>query len=251
MRVAALYDIHANLPALEAVLAEVRRERVDQIVLGGDVVPGPLPRETAACLRSLDMPVLAIHGNGDREVLNERARRPVSVPAAFRWLIEHSAEQLNAEDEQWMTAWPATLRLNITGIGETLFCHATPRNDEETFTRLTSEEKLRPIFDPCGVPLVVCGHTHMQHDRRVGWTRVVNAGSVGMPFGDPGAYWLLLGPGVELKRTDYDRETAMARFHTSAYWAHPQAGPFAAQNILQPPSEQQMLEIFSRAELRP
>jgi hypothetical protein len=86
----------------------------------------------------------------------------------------------------------------------------------------------------------------MQHDRRVGSTRVVNAGSVGMPFGDPGAYWLLLGPVVELRRTDYDLNAAAARVRASAY---PQAEQFAEQNILRPPTEQQMLEMFVKAEL--
>jgi predicted phosphodiesterase len=248
MRVAALYDIHSNLPALEAVLADVRRAGVDRIVVGGDVVPGPMPRETAACLRALEIPPLCISGNGDREVLNQRAGRPVAVPDAFRWMIEHAAQQLSAEDERWIAAWPPTLRLSIDGIGEVLFCHATPRNDEEIFTRLTPDDKLRPVFDPLGVPLVVCGHTHMQNDRTVGQTRVVNAGSVGMPFGDPGAYWLLLGPGVELKRTDYDLHAAAARIRASAY---PQPDRFVAQSLLQPPTEQQMLQTFGRAELQP
>jgi predicted phosphodiesterase len=192
------------------------------------------------------VPTLCIRGNGDREVLNQRAGRPVQVPDAFRWTITFSAEQLTVDDEKWMAAWPAALRVAIDGVGETLFCHATPRNDVEIFTRLTADEKLRPLFDSLGAPLVVCGHTHMQHDRRVGSTRVVNAGSVGMPFGDPGAYWLLLGPVVELRRTDYDLNAAAARVRASAY---PQAEQFAEQNILRPPTEQQMLEMFVKAEL--
>jgi putative phosphoesterase len=248
VRVAALYDIHSNLPALEAVLADVRRAGVDRVVVGGDLVPGPMPRETAAYLRALEIPASYIRGNGDREVLNQRAGRPVSVPAAFRWMVEHSAQQLNADDDAWMTAWPLTLRLTVEGTGEVLFCHATPRNDEEVFTRLTPDDKLRPIFEPLGVPLVVCGHTHMQHDRTVGTTRIVNAGSVGMPFGEPGAYWLLLGPGVELRRTDYDLHAAAARIRASAY---PQPDEFVAQNLLQPPTEQQMLQMFEKAELQP
>ena len=248
MRVAALYDIHSNLPALEAVLADVHRAGVDVIVVGGDVVPGPMPGETLALLRALEIPTACIHGNGDREVLNRRAGRPVSVPDAFRWMIDWTADRISADDERWMAGWPPTERLAIDGLGEVLFCHATPRNDLEIFTRLTPDAKLLPIFDPLNVPLVVCGHTHMQFDRAVGRTRVVNAGSVGMPFAEPGAYWLLLGPGVQLKRTDYDLNGAAARLRASAY---PEGEAFGSQQVLQPPSEAQMLEKFGQAELQP
>src|SRR5215207_3219776 len=95
MRVAALYDIHANLPALEAVLDDVRQEGVDLVVVGGDVVPGPLPRETLACLLDLDIPVQFIHGNGERAVLAEMAGTDSGlVPARFRPLVRWVAEQL-------------------------------------------------------------------------------------------------------------------------------------------------------------
>jgi diadenosine tetraphosphatase ApaH/serine/threonine PP2A family protein phosphatase len=93
-------------------------------------------------------------------------------------------------------------------------------------------------------PFIVCGHTHMQFDRRVGATRIVNAGSVGMPFGSPGAYWLSLGPDVRLRRTDYDLAAAAERIRKTVY---PQAEMFAAQNVLQPPSEAQMRAAFGGA----
>jgi diadenosine tetraphosphatase ApaH/serine/threonine PP2A family protein phosphatase len=130
-----------------------------------------------------------------------------------------------------------------------LFCHATPRNDTEIFTRQTTEEKLRPIFDAAGAPLVICGHTHMQFDRTIGDVRVVNAGSVGMPFGATGAYWLLLGPtarDLDLRRTQYDLAAAAGRIRATAY---PQADEFATRNVLDPPSEAAILDAFSRAEL--
>ncbi len=87
----------------------------------------------------------------------------------------------------------------------------------------------------------------MQFDRTVGNLRVVNAGSVGMPFGEPGADWLLLGPGVQLRHTRYDLAHAADRVRETEY---PQAEDFAAHNILQPPSEAQMLEAFAKAELK-
>jgi predicted phosphodiesterase len=248
MRVAALYDIHGNLPALEAVIADVRRAGVDQIVVGGDVVPGPMPRETLEYLLALDIPVQFIEGNGDRDVLARmRGVEPLSVPAEFRDAIGWNATQLHPEFEPLLAGWPQILRLALPGLGDVLFCHATPRSDNEIFTRLTPEPRLVPIFGRLNVVVAVCGHTHMQFDRLVGQTRVVNAGSVGMPFGDPGAYWLLIGPDVQLRRTQYDLAAAAARIRRTNY---PQAEEFAARNIIQPPSEAGILETFARVELR-
>lgn len=247
MSVAALYDIHGNLPALEAVLNDIRRAGVERILIGGDVVPGPMPRETLACLRGVELPVHFIHGNGDREVLARMAGVETgTVPERFRHVIEWTAAQLTADDQQQLASWPQTLRLAVPGLGDVLFCHATPRNDTEIFTRLTPEDRLGPVFDDAGVPLVVCGHTHMQFDRMVGSTRVVNAGSVGMPFGEPGAYWLQLGPAVHLMRTAYDLAEAARRIRAGPY---PDAEAFAATNILNPPSESEMIARFARAEL--
>jgi hypothetical protein len=132
-------------------------------------------------------------------------------------------------------------------IGEVLFCHATPRDKNEIFTRLTPEERLLPVFEGLETSLVVCGHTHMQFDRTIGSVRVVNAGSVGMPFGEPGADWLLLGPDVQLRHTAYDLTNAAERIRATDY---PQAQDFAARNVLQPPSEAQMLEVFTNASFK-
>ena len=250
MRVAAIYDIHANLPALEAVLEDIRQAHVDRIVVGGDVLPGPMPRETITCLLDLDVPVQFIHGNGDREVLAQMAGTETdwyrTAPEQWREPVRWAAGQLHPEHERLLASWPATLRVEISGLGQVLFCHATPRNDTEVFTRLTSEERLLPVFEEVNVPVVVCGHTHMQFDRTIGRVRVVNAGSVGMPFGKPGADWLLLGPDVELRHTAYDLTKAADRIRNTKY---PQAQDFAARNVLRPPSEGEMLEAFSRAEL--
>jgi predicted phosphodiesterase len=128
-------------------------------------------------------------------------------------------------------------------VGSVLFCHATPNNDVDVFTRLTPETQLLPIFEAVDADLVVCGHTHMQFDRKVGRIRVVNAGSVGMPFGNPGAYWLLLGPGVELRHTNYDLEAAAQKIRETKY---PGAIDFADRNVLNPPSEEAMLKAYTR-----
>jgi predicted phosphodiesterase len=250
MRVAAIYDIHANLPALEAVLQEIRRAEVDQLVVGGDVLPGPMPRETIARLLEVDIPLQFIHGNGDREVLARMAGMETdwyrTAPEQWRAPVRWTAQQLYPEHQRLLAGWPATCRVEVGGVGEVLFCHATPRSDTEIFTRRTTEERLLPVFAGLNVAAVVCGHTHMQFDRMVGRIRVLNAGSVGMPFGKPGACWLLLGPAVQLRHSVYDLGQAAERIRDTQY---PQAQDFAARNVLQPPSEEDTLEAFSQAEL--
>jgi putative phosphoesterase len=247
MRVAALYDIHGNLPALDAVLEEVGQSGVDRIIVGGDVLPGPMPRDTLARLLELDIPVQFIQGNGDRAVVEQMAGiEPHALPEQAREAVRHSAQELQPEHQALVANWPKTLRVAIPPIGDVLFCHATPRNDVEIFTRLTPDDRLVPVFAGLDVSLVICGHTHMQFDRRVARLRVVNAGSVGMPFGAPGAYWVLLGPDVQLRRTPYDLAGAAARIRETNY---PQADDFAARNVLQPPSEREILEAFAKAEL--
>jgi len=245
-RVAALYDIHANLPALDAVLADVDAAGVDHIVVGGDVVPGPMPRETLARLLDLDHPVSFIQGNGEVAVFQERVGRyPEPLPAAALAMVRWTAYALSARDAGVLASCPMLLTLDVDGIGAVLFCHGTPRHHNEIVLAGTSEALLRPLLDPLGVPLVVCGHTHMPFDCQIGTTRLVNAGSVGIPFGRTGADWLLIGPDVRLQHTSYDVTAAAAQVRDSAYI---DAANFAAQ-MLEPPAAA-MIEIFSRAELR-
>ena len=258
MRVAALYDIHGNLPALEAVLKDVHDANVDQVVAGGDVVLGPMPRETLQCLLDLDLPVHFIHGNCELAVLAQISATesgsvnywgttsgkplPESDQVVYRW----TAQQLQPEYEAVIASWPKTLRLQIEGLGEVLFCHGTPRSETEVFTRLTLEDRLLPLFEGLNVAVVICGHTHMQFDRMIGRTRVVNAGSVGEPFGKPGAYWALLGPDVQLRYTPYNLMQASEQILATS---HPQAQA-VAHNLLHPPSETDILELFGKAELK-
>jgi diadenosine tetraphosphatase ApaH/serine/threonine PP2A family protein phosphatase len=146
-----------------------------------------------------------------------------------------------------LARWPKRLELEIDGLGQVLFCHGTPRSETEVFTRLTPEDRVFSIFEGRDARVVVCGHTHMQFDRMIGRTRVVNAGSVGMPFGEPGAYWLLLGSDIQLRHTPYDLAKTAERIRATSY---PQAEEFAARNVLQPPSPKEMLEAFAKAELK-
>lgn len=248
MLVAAIYDIHGNLPALEAVLQEIDQAEVDRVVVGGDVIPGPMPRETLNCLLDLNIPVQFIQGNCEVAVLAQMAGTdPGTLPEQAREAVRWTAQQLHPQYERLLAGWPKALCLEIPGLGEVLFCHATPRSENECFTRLTPEDRLLPVFEGLNTPVVICGHTHMQFNRMIGRVRVVNAGSVGMPFGEPGAYWLLLGPSIELRHTAYDLTKAAERIRETNY---PQAQEFAAQYVLQPASEGKMLEVFAKAELR-
>jgi putative phosphoesterase len=245
-RVAALYDIHGNLPALEAVLAAVDAAGVDAVVVGGDVVPGPMPRETLDRLLDLGAHVHFVRGNTDRLTVDAfdgrplPARLPPPVPEQVAWC----AAQLDRAHRDALAALPLTVSLRVRGLGDVLFCHASPRDDDEIFTVRTPPERVRPMLAGVTERVVVCGHSHMQFDRTVDETRIVNAGSVGMPFGRPGAYWLLLESEITPVRTEYDLHAAAERVRHTAY---PQAEDFAARSILAPPSEESVLALFERA----
>jgi putative phosphoesterase len=204
LRVAALYDVHGNLPALEAVLGDVAD--ADVILLGGDVVAGPFPSETLERLRALGEQARWIRGNADRE-LADPSGALAPPPAVLDWI----RERLSEEQLAFLGRLPERDVLEVDGLGGVLFVHATPQNDVDIFTSITPEERLRGIFADVRQPVVVCGHTHMQFDRTIGGVRVVNAGSVGMAYEDePGAYWAWLGPGVQLRRTEYDASVLLA-----------------------------------------
>ena len=204
MRVAALYDIHGNLPALDAVLAEVGREQVDAVVVGGDVAGGPMPAGVLDRLAALDVPAHWVAGNGEREMLaldGAGAAELEPYPAVEAWAVA----QLSAAQKDRLRELAPTVTLAIDGLGPVLFCHGSPRSDEEFITPFTPDERLAGILAGVGERIVVGGHTHRQLDRTAGGIRVLNAGSIGMPYeGVPGAFWALLGPGVELRRTEYD-----------------------------------------------
>jgi putative phosphoesterase len=248
MRIAVLSDIHGNLPAFEAVLPEVRRERVDQIVIGGDVLVGPMSREVLTELVNLDIPVRFLYGNCEVAVMQAMADKlPSTIPEQYREWIRWTAEQVRSDYETMLASWPKTITLDVPGVGDVLFCHGTPRDENEIITQVTPEDRVMSVLEGVAARIVVCGHTHMQYDRMIGRTRVVNAGSVGMPFGEPGADWLLLGPDVQLRHTDYDVREAAARVRATAY---PGAEEFASKYVLNPPTAAEMLELYSGVQAR-
>lgn len=248
MRVAALYDIHGNLPALEAVLQAASALAVEALVIGGDVVAGPLPNETLALLQRSPLPTYCLRGNAESELLRVVAGQEPGGLSAYADAEAHwIAQTLTPEHQAWIATWPATITLTVAGWGEVLFCHATPDSDLTVFTAATPAAELSPHFANLSATLVVCGHTHMQFDRMVGGVRVVNAGSVGMPFGHTGADWLLLADAVSLQQTDYDLAQAAARISASAY---PQAEAFAAQNVLSAPATADALAMLAQLAAR-
>ncbi len=226
MRVAALFDVHGNLPALEAVLSEPDVVGADLVLCGGDTVPGPFPRECLAALLALGERLVMVHGNGERQVVAREGDEA-------RWC----AEALLDEQLAALGALPSTAQVDVPGLGRVLLCHGTPRSDEEIVTLVTPDERLAGIVAGVEADVVLAGHTHSQVDRRVAAVRWVNGGSVGMPYeNEPGARWALLGPDVELRSTEYDLEAAAARIRASAM---PGAAAFAAEYVLarHPPSE--------------
>jgi putative phosphoesterase len=241
VRVAALYDIHGNLPALEAVLADLEEIGPDVVLVGGDVVLGPFPRETLERLDELGERVVYIRGNTDRMLMGGPPESEASP-----WVARHTwvREQLTEEQVGRFAGLSDTSVIGVDGLGDVLFCHGSPRSDEEILTRATPPERLSDILTGVEQRVVVCGHTHVQFDRTLGGVRVVNAGSVGMPYEDqPGAYWALFGPEVDLRRTEYDLERAATAVRATAF---PDAEEFAAEHILHPASAEEATEHFER-----
>lgn len=245
--VAAISDLHGNLPALEAVLREIEQIGPELIVVGGDIATGPMPRETLDAVLALGNRARLIRGNADRELValwDALARGEEPSDDGMGGLITWAARQVRGEQRDVLASLPQTLEVEIAGLGRTLVCHGSPRSDEEIITAISPEDRLEPMLDAQSATVVVRGHTHVQFDRVVSGRRFVNAGSVGMPYEDrPGAYWALLGPTVELRRTGYDFGVAAGLVRSTTM---PGADEFARENILSPPSAADATAHFER-----
>jgi putative phosphoesterase len=233
-RVAVISDVHGNLPALQAVLGEPDVAGADLVVSAGDAVAGPMPVECFETLVALGDRIRFVRGNADREVV---ARNP-------QYGLDWCADRLGEERVARLAEWPLTVTVDVDGIGRVLVCHAVPHDDNEIVTRITPDEQLEAAFAGAEADVAVCGHTHIQFDRPAGAVRVVNAGSVGSPYeGRRGAFWVLLGPGIEHRRTEYDVETAAATLRATE-------GPTAEQLagwLLEPPDPDETSAFFERA----
>ena len=206
-RIAALYDIHGNLPALEAAVAEVEAARPELIVCGGDVVGGPWPAECLDLLSAYGERVRWVRGNGEREVLGWRAGAGREAVEPQEQVAAWAAARLGEAHARLLESFEPTVR-----VGAVLFCHATPRSDEEILGRASSDERFRDALQDVDAELVVAGHTHQQYERDLGGMRMLNAGSIGLPYeGRRGAFWALLeGTSVDLRCTAYDVESMLA-----------------------------------------
>jgi putative phosphoesterase len=232
VRVAAISDIHGNLPALEAVLADIDREGVDEIVVAGDTAHGPWPAEVVDLL--VERGARCVRGNADRETI-ERSDR-------YGPLAAWSADRLGEDRLAITRSWPLTVELPIEGLGDVLVCHSTPASEDPIYTRITPDAELVDLFESVEADVVVCGHTHMQYDRTLtSGLRLVNAGSVGMPYeGARGAYWALLGPDVEFRTTPYDVEGTVAAIEVLAAPVYEKL----LEQLLDPPDSESTTAYF-------
>jgi predicted phosphodiesterase len=228
VRIAVLADVHGNLPALRAVLAELERERVDAIVVAGDVVGGPQVRETLELLAGRPEPVRWVAGNAEREAVAVYDGAPASDDPPGR----AAAWSARALDDRWraeLASWPISLSLD--GVR---FCHGSPRRDDEILTRLTPDGALAEALAGAAERWVVGGHTHQQMVRELrDGPSYANAGSVGMPYeGRAGAFWMIVEDGVPTTReTSYDIDAALVELRAAGF---PDLDEQLAASLLQP-----------------
>ncbi len=222
-RVAVLSDIHGVLPVLEAVLAEPDVQSADLVVVTGDHAAGPMPVEVLDRLVSLGERCLMVRGNADRELVAV-ARGAVSEYPESTW----AGAQLQPHHVDLLEGLPHPAVVDVDGFGPVLFCHGTPRDDNEVVLVDSRLEWWAEVFAevPEEVRTIVCGHTHMPFVRLVDRRTVVNAGSIGMPYGRAGGAWALLAGGqVSLRHTPIDVDKACAEiearsgFPGRAAWA--------------------------------
>lgn len=216
MRDAVLFDIHGNLDALEAVLADAETAGCERLLIGGDLAyMGPDPSEVVERILLEGDRVVAIRGNTDR-----------MIAAGDDDVAQWAADRLGPEIVAMLGGLPTRHDLPEHGA---VLVHSTPRSDEERILPDTPAEIVASAFaDATGT--VLTGHVHLQYRRPLDGREIVNPGSVGIPFdGDPRAAWAIIDDGVvELRRTDYDRTGVLARIAAAA--SHPQAS-LAARRI--------------------
>jgi putative phosphoesterase len=233
MRVAVLSDVHGNATALAAVLAELEVDRPDLVVFGGDLTWGPEPVECHKLAGSVEGATF-VRGNADRAVLEK-----VGESGLERWMQERHTPEIRA----FLARFEEHATVDVDGLGAVRFCHGSPRSDEECVTPETPESRVRELTAGCDERVLVTAHVHIQFDREVAGVRSVNAGSVGLPYeGKPGAYWALLGPDVELRRTEYDIEEAAARLRASGM---PKTDEIV-ELLLKPPAPAEVIEHAER-----
>ena len=232
MRAAALADVHGNARALAAVLEEIEDEAPDLVVFCGDLTWGSLPQKTLELVRALEIPARFVRGNADRMVgVESEGRGP--------WMTAQHSE----EDIAFLRSFEPTVSVDVYGLGTVCFSHGSARSDEECVTERTPPERVRELMAGREERVVVTAHVHLQYERTVEGIRFVGPGSVGLPYGEGGsAYWALLGPDVDLRRTTYDVEAAIAEMRRTGDPRVEQV----VELMLQPPSRDEVIEDAER-----
>jgi predicted phosphodiesterase len=241
LRVAALYDIHGMVEPLRAVLQELEGEEIDAMVIGGDAISGPQPAETHALLQSIRTPMHWIRGNGERALGPDGAD---AVIGEAEEPLKFTASHFSEDERAALAVLPERVTLDVDGLGETLFCHASPRNDLDIVTEGTPDERFHVLLEGVTQRTVVAGHTHMQLDRPVEGVRWINPGSVGMPYeGEVAAFWAVLGPEVEMRRTPFDVERSIEALLASGW---PDAKSFVDENLRAAVSRAEVVTLFEQ-----
>lgn len=240
-RVAVLGDVHGNAVALAAVLAELRQEDVDLVVWTGDLSWGWEPTATLELVRSVEVPARYVRGNAERALVELRDGQAESPTDRERWMLERHTD----DDLAFAESFEPCQSVDIDALGPTRFCHGSPRSDEELLTAETPAARITEATSDIAERVLVTGHTHAQYDREIVGIRAVNPGSVGMPYeGGPGAYWAMLGPGVDLRRTEYDVGEAVSRLRASGF---PDLERLV-EILTQPPTPAEMIEHAEQLE---
>ncbi|MCV9993970.1 metallophosphatase family protein [Paeniglutamicibacter sp. ZC-3] len=240
--VAVLSDIHGVLPVLEAVLAEPAVAAAERIVVTGDHAAGPQPTEVLDLLAALGERAVLVRGNADRELAAVARGASIEVPDE---VVPWAAAQLAPEHISLLEQLPHPVTLEVHGFGPVLFCHGTPRDDEEVVLVDSRLGRWTEVFAglPDEVQTVVCGHTHMPFVRLVDRRLVVNPGSVGMPYGRPGGNWALLHDGaVSLHRSTIDVEQTIERVVAES--SYPNRRQWAEYFIGSTASDAEALTVF-------
>jgi putative phosphoesterase len=241
VRVAVLADVHGNAPALAAVLEEIERESVDRLVFLGDLSWGSFPAETLELAMAHADRASFVRGNADRDLVEayDRLEQGDEVSERARWMVRRHGR----EHRDFLAGFRESAVLEVEGVGQTLFCHGSPRSLEELVTEATPEERMAELLEGVHQDVLVTAHTHVSYQRRVLGRRALNPGSVGLPYeGRRGAYWAVLGPDVELRVTQYDVDGVAEQMRASD---EPRAAELA-ELLLQPPTREEVIEHAER-----
>ncbi|PWD49699.1 YfcE family phosphodiesterase [Serinibacter arcticus] len=239
--VAVLSDVHGVLPVLDAVLAHPLVVGADAVVVCGDHAAGPQPTQVLDRLAALPAVVL-VRGNADRELLAAARGEDVDLPDP---VVGWAARELRPHHLDLLASLPHPVTLEVDGFGPVVFCHGTPRDDEEVVLVDTRLERWAEVLAdlPAQVRTVVCGHTHMPFVRLVDRRLVVNPGSVGMPYGVAGGAFAILADGsVALHRVEIDVEAAVAAVVAGS--TYPQVQRWAREYVGAANSDADALRAF-------